>query len=83
MAYSPFLRTWNAYVISVGKFIPCIPVPTCNTNGTVVVKLTTGPEDPRIFHYNGVEYLSFFSYDNIVDSQNNNTVLSQDYVGSY
>lgn len=76
-------RQLRSYVINIPNFKPCVPEPTCNVNGTVVVKVSTGPEDPRIFEFKGQEYISFFSYDNIVTSENNQTVTNSEYMGYF
>jgi len=59
------IKVTGSAVLNINDFIPCMPPPVCNANGTLVVKVTSGPEDPRIFSYNGSTYISFFSYDNI------------------
>jgi hypothetical protein len=75
----------NSVVASVKQFVPCMPPPVCNVNGTLVVKLTSGPEDPRIFAYNGSKYISYFSYDNIIGANNTYGISLYDdnYVGYY
>jgi peptidoglycan/LPS O-acetylase OafA/YrhL len=76
-------RQLQSYIIDIPNFKPCVPEPICNTNGTIVVKVTSGPEDPRIFKFLGQEYLSFFAYDNVITSENNATVTNSEYVGYY
>lgn len=63
-------------------FKPCMPEPICNKNGTSVFKITTGPEDPRLFQYNGNYYLTMFGYDNIMSNRTMDT-LSSKYFGEF
>ena len=56
----------NSVVVDIKQFALCMLPPVCNINRTLVVKLTTGPEDPRIFTHNESKYISFFSYDNTI-----------------
>jgi hypothetical protein len=53
----------SAILLNTDSVKPCMPPITCDTNGTLVQKISTGPEDPRLFEYNGAMYVSFFSYD--------------------
>ena len=72
----------SAVVVDI-KFKPCMPEPVCNKNGTTVFKITTQPEDPRFFFYNGSFYITMFSYDNIVTNVSTEYKLSRDYIGDY
>jgi hypothetical protein len=73
------------------SFRPCVSPAACNANGTVAVKVTTGPEDPRIFSFAGATYVSMFSYDNVIPDSaahsNNSALLDAyhrtDYYGDY
>lgn len=75
----------NSVVVDIKQFVPCMPPPVCNVNGTLVVKLTTGPEDPRVFTHKESKYISFFSYDNIIGANNPYGIgtYDEDYVGYY
>ena len=54
--------------ISIVNFKPCISPPICNANGTVTIKMTTGPEDPRLFVFQEHLYMTMFSYDNVYNA---------------
>ena len=80
-----YIAISNSVVIDINQFVPCMPPPVCNANGTLVVKVTSGPEDPRIFSYEGAKYISFFSYDNIIGANYSYGISTYDenYVGYY
>lgn len=72
--YSASAQTQQASVLNTETFTPCLPPVTCNGNGTLAVKVSAGPEDPRLFYFAGSYYVSVFSYDNI----HKNTSLVED-----
>jgi hypothetical protein len=76
----PTVATQSAVILKHEDFSPCVPPVTCNGNGTLSMKVSTGPEDPRLFMFQGSYYVSVFSYDNIVS---NGTSAVQDGYGDY
>jgi len=81
--FNSLKKAQSAYVVDINNFKPCMLPPNCNTNGTVVVKTNKGPEDPRVIYYQGVYYLTLFSYDNIVTQSANDPKLDPGYLGDY
>jgi hypothetical protein len=63
--YNPSVGFQQAVLLRHDDFLPCLPPPTCSDNGTVALKVSTGPEDPRLFTFRGDNYVSVFSYDNL------------------
>jgi hypothetical protein len=63
--YSYLSEAQSTVAMDTSAFTPCVRPVMCNSNGTVVAKVTTGPEDPRLFKYRGAYYISVFSYDNV------------------
>lgn len=45
--------------------------------------MSDGPEDPRLFVFNGTTYISLFSYDNILTTSNRAFTCSSSYLGFY
>jgi hypothetical protein len=76
----PTRSTQSAVILKNEGFTPCVPPVTCNGNGSLSMKVSTGPEDPRMFLYQGSYYVSVFSYDNIV---HNSTSPVLDGYGDY
>ena len=74
---------FNPSVVNHIDFVPCLPPPVCNSNGTMTVQVSQGPEDPRFFLFKGDIYVSFFSYDNIINSRNRDDLLHKIQSGSY
>jgi hypothetical protein len=43
----------SAVLLETSSFQPCLPPITCDINGTLMQKLSTGLEDPRLFRFKG------------------------------
>ncbi len=81
--YTSHERVQFAVLLHTPVHKPCLPPVTCDAAGVAVFKVNSGPEDPRVFLFKGELYVSFFSYDSIVNGNATSPKFSADYGGAF